>query len=156
MSSPTSNNANEAVISALYQALLDSWNRQDAAHFAALFGEDCHVVGFDGSQMDGQAEIESTLSQIFADHKTGAYIAKIRGVSFVSPDVAILRAVSGLVPAGQPDINPATNAIQTLVATRRGDQWRIALFQNTPAQFHGRPEVSAALTSELRDLLVIR
>ena len=29
-------------------------------------------------------------------------------------------------------------------------QWRIALFQNTPAQFHGRPEAAEALTDELR------
>ncbi|MGH2514102.1 MAG: SgcJ/EcaC family oxidoreductase, partial [Ktedonobacterales bacterium] len=36
---------------------------------------------------------------------------------------------------------------------RRGGGWYVALFQNTPAQFHGRPEVSAALTAELRQLL---
>ena len=33
------------------------------------------------------------------------------------------------------------------------DGWRIALYQNTPAQFHGRPELSRALTEELRQLL---
>lgn len=30
---------------------------------------------------------------------------------------------------------------------------RSALFQNTPAQFHGRPELVEALTEELRQLL---
>jgi hypothetical protein len=40
-----------------------------------------------------------------------------------------------------------------LVAVKRGDDRRIELFQNTPAQFHGRPELSEALTEELRQLL---
>jgi len=29
--------------------------------------------------------------------------------------------------------------------------WRIALFQNTPAAFHGRPEAAKKLSAELRD-----
>jgi hypothetical protein len=45
------------------------------------------------------------------------------------------------------------NAIQTLVAARRDGRWRVELFQNTPAAFHGRPEASEALTAELRGAL---
>ena len=51
------------------------------------------------------------------------------------------------------EINPAVNAIQSLVAVTRDGRWRIALFQNTPAQFHGRPELAQQLTEELRQLL---
>jgi len=29
-------------------------------------------------------------------------------------------------------------------------EWRIKLFQNTPAQFHGRPELVEQMTDELR------
>jgi hypothetical protein len=43
--------------------------------------------------------------------------------------------------------------VQTLVAVRQGDAWRIASFQNTPAAFHGRPEAVEELTRELRELL---
>jgi hypothetical protein len=32
-------------------------------------------------------------------------------------------------------------------------QWRVALYQNTPAAFHGRPDLSEALTAELRALI---
>jgi uncharacterized protein (TIGR02246 family) len=70
-----------------------------------------------------------------------------------SPDVAVLRAVAGMVPPGQSDIEPAVNAVQTLVAAKHDGQWRIALFQNTPAQFHGKPELVQQLTEELRQLL---
>ncbi len=143
----------ESPIAALYHNLLDAWNRRDAAGFAALFAEDGNVVGFDGSLMNGRQEIETTLRAIFKDHLTGRYIGKIREVRFLSPDVAVLRAVSGVVSAGQTDLNPATNAIQSLVAVKQDGQWRIAHYQNTPAQFHGRPELAEQLTAELRALL---
>lgn len=81
------------------------------------------------------------------------YVAKIKSVRFLAPDVAILRAIVGMVPPGQSDLNPAVNAFQTLVATRHDGQWLIALFQNTPAQFHGRPELVQQMTEELRQLL---
>src|SRR5947208_2274032 len=81
------------------------------------------------------------------------YVAKVRGVSFPAPTVAILHAVAGMVPPGGSDINAAVNAVQTLVASKRDGAWRGELFQNTPAAFHGRPEASEALTNELRELL---
>jgi hypothetical protein len=67
----------------------------------------------------------------------------------------VLHAVAGMVPPRQSDINPAVNAMQTLVATKPDGRWQIALFQNTPAQFHGRPHLSEALTEELRQLLQV-
>jgi len=62
----------------------------------------------------------------------------------------LLRANSGLIPPGKDDIDPALNAVQSLVAVRKGGAWKIALFQNTPAKFDMRPEQSKALTEELR------
>lgn len=158
MNKPASLSANapssdQAQIHALYRALLDGWNRRSAHDFAALFAEDGNVVGFDGSQMSGRAEVESQLAQIFADHQTAPYIGDIREVRLLTPDVAILRAVVGMVPPGQSDINPAVNAIQSLIAVKHAGMWRIALFQNTPAQFHGRPDLVQQLTDELRALM---
>ena len=142
-----------ADIGALYQQLLDGWNQRDAAAYAALFAEDASVIGFDGSQMNGRADIAAQIGQIFADHPTSRYVGKIREVRLLTPDAAILRAVVGMAPPGKSDLNPAVNAIQSLVAARHAGQWLIALFQNTPAQFHGRPELAQQLTDELRELL---
>jgi uncharacterized protein (TIGR02246 family) len=64
--------------------------------------------------------------------------------------VAMLRAVAGMIPHGEQDLKPELNAIQTLVAVKRDDAWRAAMFQNTPAAFHGRPEDAKKLTDELR------
>ena len=106
--------SNEIEVRALYQHLLDSWNKRNADAFAASFAEDGEVVGFDGSQMSGQAEIASTLRQIFADHLTAPYVGKVRGVRLLSPDIALLRAVVGMVPHGRSDIEPTLNALQTV------------------------------------------
>src|SRR5689334_19419712 len=130
--------SDKTAVSALYQQLSDSWNQRHAAAYAALFTRDANLVGFDGSQMNGRAEIEAQIGQIFNNHQTAAYVAKIREVRLLSSDIATLRAVVGMVLPGQSDLNPSVNAIQTLVAIKTSNQWRIDLFQNTPAQFHGR------------------
>ena len=142
----------EDAVRALYRQLLDGWNQHDAGAFAAPFAEDGEVIGFDGSQMISRAEISSTLRQIFADHVTAPYISKVKSVRLVGSDAAILHAIVGMVPPGQPDLNPAVNAHQTLVAAKRDGTWHIALFQNTPAQFHGRPELVQQMTEELRQV----
>lgn len=149
----TSETSVDEPIVALYRTLLDSWNRRDASAFAALFDGEGQSIGYDGSPMSGRDEIAATLGQIFADHVTARYVARVREVRFLASDVALLRAVVGMVPPGQSDINPAINAMQTMVAVSHGGEWRIALLQNTPAQFHGRPEMAEALTQELRALL---
>lgn len=143
----------EQEVRGLYRDLLECWNRRDAAGLAKLFADDGQVIGFDGSQMRGPAEIETTLGRIFTDHPTAAYVSIVRDVRLLGPDVALLRAVVGMVPPGGADLNPAVNAIQSLVAARRVGRWRVELFQNTPAAFHGRPEESQRLTDELRAAL---
>lgn len=88
----------ESEVRSLYQWLLDRWNQRNARDMAALFATDGSSVGFDGSQLNGRAEIESVLGQIFADHPTAAYVGKVRSVRFLTPKVAVLRAVAGMVP----------------------------------------------------------
>jgi uncharacterized protein (TIGR02246 family) len=142
--------AREGVLT-LYQQLLDAWNARNAAAFAALFSEDGSVVGFDGSPMNGRAEIRSALEGIFGSHQTASYVAKVREIRRLGSDVLLARSVVGMVPPGKADLNPAVNAIQSLVAAGRGADMRIALLHNTPAVFHGRPELAEQLTRELTD-----
>ena len=138
----------------LYRDLLDAWNRRDAAGMAALFTHDGSLVGFDGSQIDGGPQaVESHLTPIFASHATPAYVGKLREVRELAPKVALVRAVTGMVPEGRRELNAALNTIHTLVAVEGGGTWRAAMFQSTPAAFHGRPDLSRALTDELRTLL---
>jgi uncharacterized protein (TIGR02246 family) len=136
-------------VHALYRAILEGWNAQDASAFAAPFAEDGEVIGFDGSQVAGRAQIKTEMAAIFADHATGRYVGITRNVRQLGADVALLHAVSGVVPAGAYAIQPELNAIQSLVAQRQAEGWRVIMYQNTPAAFHGRPELADALTDEL-------
>ena len=151
----TDDSANGAEVRALYRQLLDAWNSADGDAFGALFSDQGEVIGFDGSDNKGRDAITAEMSRIFADHETGRYVGKVRGVRFLRSDVAVLRSVAGLVPAGQSDIEPKLNAQQTLVAQEIEGTWRVLLYQNTPAQFHGRPEAVETLTNELRRELEI-
>ena len=147
--------SSESVVVALYTRLLERWNGRDAAGFAEVFASDGSCVGFDGSQMDGAASIATELGNIFAHHPTATYVARVRAVTSLGPSATLLRAVAGMVPRGGDQLNPAVNAIQSLVVThgRDGADARIVLFQNTPAAFHGRPELAERLTAELTEVL---
>jgi uncharacterized protein (TIGR02246 family) len=139
----------------LYRGLLAAWNANDAEAFAAPFDEHGTVVGFDGSEMSGRRAIAAELGRVFASHATGSYVGIIRSVRPIGEDAFLLRAVSGVVPAGADDVDPDLHAVQSLVASWHEGAWKIDLYHNTPAAWHGRPEDQAALSAELRGLLPV-
>lgn len=117
---------------------------------ASLFSACGSVVGFDGSQLNGAPEISSVLDSIFSQHMPPQFVAIVRSLRLLTPEIAMLRAVVGMVADGKDDLVPGVNAVQTLIASRSDGRWRIELFQNTPAAFHGEPEKSEQLSKELR------
>ncbi len=140
----------ENEVRALYDTLIAGWNDHDGTAVAALFAADGVVIGFDGSVSSGKQTIGTEMSNIFADHETGRYAVKVKSLRELGQHAMILRAIAGLVPPGQTAIKPDANSHQTVVAEDRDGQWRIVLFQNTAAQFHGRPELVEEMTRELQ------
>ena len=134
----------------LYARLLETWDKRNARDFALLFASDGNLVGFDGSQVNGQLEIGAHVTEVFTHHQTPRYVSIVREVRLLTTDVALLRANTGLVPADKDDIDPALNAVQSMIAVQKAGSWKVALFQNTPAAFHQRPELAKQLTDELR------
>ena len=151
--SPSDITARDKRLRSTYERLLGAWNRRDADAFASVFTPDGSTVGFDGSQMNGRDDIANTLRGIFSDHQTAAYVAKVREIRALGDQVSLLRAVVGMIPPGKSELNPAANAIQSLILFDDGADARIALLHNTPAAFHGRPQLAQALTEELTDVL---
>jgi uncharacterized protein (TIGR02246 family) len=137
-------------VRSLFLAIVARWNARDAKGFADLFLEDGHVIGYDGSEMAGHGAITEELGRIFADHATGKFVVKVRGVRQVVPGAALLRAVAAIVPPGDDDVKPERNMVQQLLAVRRDGSWRGVTLQTTPAAYHGRPQLADALTAELR------
>jgi uncharacterized protein (TIGR02246 family) len=140
----------ENEVTALYEKLIAGWNAHDGEAMAGPFAADGVIIGFDGSMSTGKQTIGAEMASIFADHETGRYAVKVQSVRTLGPEAVILRAIAGLVPPGQGAINAETNSHQTVVAESQDGQWRIVLFQNTPAQFHGRPELVEDMTRELQ------
>jgi len=145
---------NEGNVVVIYRQLLQQWNKRNAAGFAGLFTENGTLIGFDGSQINGRKEIYAVLDEIFTHHPTAGYVSIVNEVRMLAPGSAMLLAAAGMVGEGHTDITPAVNAIQTLVVTAENNQPRIALFQNTPAAYHGRPELVGQLSADLRLALV--
>jgi len=136
----------------LYASLMDAWNKRDAKAFEDLFILDGDIVGFDGTQIHGQGSIGEHLRTVFGDHPTLPYTYRITGVTQISTEVAIVRAIAGMKPPGAKDFDPKLHAIHRLTAVHRGGAYRVALFQNTPAQFHGRPQDVEQMTADLRSV----
>ncbi|MGW2540620.1 SgcJ/EcaC family oxidoreductase [Kitasatospora sp. NPDC001574] len=146
--SPGDRNADRA----LYRRALEGWNLRDGSAFAGPFAADGEVIGFDGTRHSGRSVMAAELGRIFTDHATPEYVAKVRRVRALGPGVAQLDAVAGLVPDDAEDPDPALNAVQTVIAVNAGAGWRIALLQSTPARYDLRPDLTQALTAELRGL----
>ena len=134
----------------LYANLMEAWNKRDAKAFEDLFILDGDLVGFDGTQMHGQGMIREHLAKVFGDHPTLPYTYRITGVTQISTEVAIVRAIAGMIPPGQSDFDPKLHAIHRLTAVHRGGAYRVALFQTTPARFDGRPQEVEQMTADLR------
>ena len=137
----------------VYHQLLECWNQRNARAMADLFTDDGESIGFDGSMETGKESIYRHLAPIFVDHPTPRYVGKVKGIRFLGPDIAVVRAIAGMVPDKQTNIHPDLNTHHTLILVNQDGDWRILLFQNTPAQFHGRPELVEQMTDELQELL---
>jgi uncharacterized protein (TIGR02246 family) len=143
--------ADEVAVLDLYYNLLEAWNKQDSHAFAQCFSGTAQAIGFDGSRMNGKEQVETELKKIFEDHRTGNYVSKLMDIRQLDTSCILLSAIAGMIPPGAEEIDPSKNARQNLVAVKKDEVWLIELFQNTPAQFHGRPELAADLTKELME-----
>jgi uncharacterized protein (TIGR02246 family) len=143
----------DAQIRALYAQFIDGWNRRSGAAVASGFTDDGDIVFFDGSHYRGRLSIAADLRQLFAEAPIPEYVAVARSVRPLAPGVALLIAHAGMIPPGGNDLDPRLLAVHTLVAAEEGGRWRIGLFQETPAAWHGHEDAREALLLELRGQL---
>ena len=155
MSADTNTPTEESKVILVYRSFISQWNKRNAPAMAGLFIENGLYIGFDGSQLNSRKEIYDVFDDVFTHFPTAAYVSIVKTVVLLTPDSAMLTAVVGMTPEGQTDIAPAANAIQCMLATKENGEWRIASLQNTPAAFHGRPELSEQLSADLRHALHI-
>jgi uncharacterized protein (TIGR02246 family) len=150
----SSSTADETAICALYQQMMEGWNAACGYAFASPFEENGDLVGFDGTYIKGRQEIALFHQHLFDMFLKGSrLVGKVRSVRFLTSDIAVMHAIGGTVMAGQTDLDPERNSVQTLVAVKRNGKWSLAAFQNTRATYISRPDESQKLTEELQTLL---
>lgn len=142
----------ERPVREVYENFLNAWNSYDAAGMAECCADECTFIGFDGTQYFFRKELEQAVALIFKDHQPPRYVHKIREISFVSADVAQIFSIVGMVKNGDSAVSPALNAIQLATLRKKGKEWRIISFQNTPARFDQHPEQVEEMTQELNTL----
>lgn len=144
--------ADEHDVRGVYQRLMEGWNRGSGDAFAAAFTEDGDLVAFDGTHFKGREEIAPFHQELFDRWLKGSrLVGQVKNVRFLVPDVALMHAVGGTVMRGKSEASPERDSIQTLVATRKEGQWRLAAFQNTRVRSMRSP--SAFLIWSFSDLL---
>lgn len=144
--------ADEAAVRGLYKQLMEGWNRGSGAEFAAVFAEDGDLVAFDGTHFEGRQEIATFHQELFDKWMKGTrLVGRVKDVRFLSSDVALMHAVGGTMMRGKAEPSPERDSIQTLVAVRRGGEWRLAAFQNTRLRIMRNG--AAFLVSTISDLL---
>jgi uncharacterized protein (TIGR02246 family) len=140
----------ERAVRDLYARLIEAWNKRNARDYALVFAEDANLVGYDGSEIQGQAKIGAHISEIFSHHQTASYVTLVREVRRITDDVWLVRSEVGMIPPGKDELNAERNAVQLMTAVRKGSEWRVTLFQNTPAAWDGRKDDAEKLNVELR------
>jgi uncharacterized protein (TIGR02246 family) len=129
----------EAAVRALYEQLMDGWNQGSGEAFSAPFAGDGDLIGFDGTHLKGRSEIASFHQSLFTKWLQGSrLVGEVKSVRFLTPEVAVMHAVGGTVMRGKSDPSPERDSIQTLITIKRGDEWRLAAFQNTRVRPMGR------------------
>lgn len=143
----------DASIRALYAQFLEGWNQRSGAGVASGFTDDGDIVFFDGSHYRGRLSIAADLRQLFGTAPTQTYVGVVRSVRPMATGVALLIAHAGMIPPGENDLDPRLLAVHTMTAVEAGGRWRIGLFQETPAVWHGHEDARQALLDELRGQL---
>jgi uncharacterized protein (TIGR02246 family) len=122
----------KTVASALYETLEKAWNDGDGPSYGAPFAADALFVEVRGLIHDGgPAEIGADHQGIFDTIYKGSTIRyELDTARAVSDDVILARGHATLdAPAG-PMVG-THEAISTIVAVHRDDEWRVVAFHNT-------------------------
>jgi uncharacterized protein (TIGR02246 family) len=129
----------EIAIRELYERLMDGWNQGSGAAFADVFTEDGDLVAFDGTHLEGRAQIEAVQQRLFDKYLKGTrLVGTVERVRFLDQDTAVMHAVGNTIMRGKARPSPERASIQTLTTVRLDGAWRVAAFQNTRVRPIGR------------------
>lgn len=127
---PETDDTDRTAIHALFDRIKAAWATGDAKQLANAFSEDAVFVAFNGTRLIGRAAIMEFHEQPFATiFRGGTLDIDIDDIQPLAPDIYLAATNGGpLIKGG----HQRAEETQSYVICHRGDEWAIALFQNTP------------------------
>ncbi|OLB81265.1 MAG: DUF4440 domain-containing protein [Actinobacteria bacterium 13_2_20CM_2_71_6] len=113
--------------------LVAAWAKNDAGGVADVFTEDGILILPGNVLKKGRDEIRSFMAAAYAGpFKDTGVTGQPVDVRFVGDDVALLRTHGGILAPGQTEITPELAVRSTWICVKRGGQWQLAAYQNSP------------------------
>ncbi len=135
MNTTNDRSADERALRDLFQKLQEAWNQGDGRAYAASFTEDADYINVTGASLKGRQAIATVHQQLFETLFQGSQLEGfVKRLHFLSEDIALLHVHGRPRVPGQEIPAPEQYSIQTLVAIKQADRWRITAFQNTLIQ----------------------
>jgi uncharacterized protein (TIGR02246 family) len=117
------------------RALADAWNKHDARPFAMTFTEDADFTNVVGQSAHGRDGIETFHAPFFATiFKDSHLVATIRGVRFLTADLAAVDVDCELTGAKAPDGSPRPfrkTLINCVMVRQKDGSWLIEVLHNS-------------------------
>lgn len=118
--------------SALVDALVQAWAAGDGSAFGRPFADRARFVAFDGTVLQGPAEIGRFHQQAFSTHLTGTRLeVAVDEVRELAPGVAAVFSHGGIRRDGESRGALIGPSIQTFVFRQADGGAQIECFQNT-------------------------
>ncbi len=123
--------ADEDAVRSLFEQMVEGWNEGSGEAFAAPFADMVDFIAFDGTHVTAKAQIASGHQELFDRWLKGSRLTGEASVRFLTGDVALVLGRGGTVMRGRARPAPERDSIQTLVAVRGADGWKLTSFHNT-------------------------
>jgi len=125
-------NQDDLLVRAIPQQIVDGWNRGDGHAVASVYAEDGVLVAGHGVVTRGRAQIASYHEALFANAIKGTRLtATVISIRFLDETTAILQTEGGILWPGESTLARGNRGIQSFVAVKQDNKWRVVLFQNT-------------------------
>jgi uncharacterized protein (TIGR02246 family) len=127
----------ESAIQAVLADSYKAWEAGDADGMVADYTADATAV-MPGSLRDGRHVIRESMASAFAGPLKGSstYNRQL-SLRFVGRDAAVVVSESGILFPGDTEVPDAAKVNATWVFEKRGGQWLIAAYHNSPAMTPG-------------------
>jgi len=127
----TVDGADEQAIRALIDRQVTGWDTANPNAYASVFTPDADYVTFLGSPYKGRAAIASSYAPLFKKLLRGTRLRiQIAQLRYLTPDVALIQSRAAVTKQGR-RWNRRSERVNTSIAVRTDDGWRLAASQNT-------------------------